>query len=240
MSIKTMHYSFKRKLNKIDSQQYKGLLIPEIDMLLNEAYEIFVKMVASPRYRKLLGFEKSQRNIDDIRVLVKTETDAGNCITPANNIATLPDDYWYYLSSYVLMTKDNCQNVKGKVNIVQHDDEAELSPFNKSSFKWREVNAVFFENGVKFLNDSNEFSITSFCLSYLKKLTYMHNAEDYNDSGYNLPDGTSLTGTQDCELPEETHEEIVDLAVLLAKGELEHVRSYQLKQAKLNLNDLNT
>lgn len=238
MDIKAMHYDFKKKLNKVDSQQYKNLLIPEIDWVLNEAAELIVKMIAFPRYRQLLGFEKSQRNIDDIRTIVENENDNNNCITVINDIATLPDDYWFYLSSYVLMTKDNCQNIKGKVIVREHDDEPQLSPFDKSSFKWREVNAVFYKDGVRFLIDNNEFSVTSFCLSYIRRMAYMHNAEDFTIGGYNLPDGTNLNGTQDCELPDSLHSEIVDLAVLITQGELEHIAGYQLKQAKLNLNDL--
>ncbi len=33
MSIKRMHYDIKVKLNKVDSQQYRNLLIPEIQWL---------------------------------------------------------------------------------------------------------------------------------------------------------------------------------------------------------------
>ncbi len=238
MDIKGMHYDFKRKLNKVDSQHYQNLLIPQIDWVLNEAAEIFVKMTAFPRYRKALGFEKNQRTIDDIRLLVENENDPANQIAVVNKIASLPANYWHYLSSYVLMTQGDCQNVRGKVRIKEHDDESELSPFDKSSFKWREVNVVFYKDGVRFLIENDEFLINSFCLSYLRKLTYMHNAEDFNAGGYTLPDGTSLTGTQNCELPDSTHSEIVDIAVLLTKGELEHLSSYQLGQAKLNLNDL--
>ena len=48
MTIQDMHYDFKKKLNKIDSQQNRNLLIPEIDWTLNEAQELFVKITAFP------------------------------------------------------------------------------------------------------------------------------------------------------------------------------------------------
>lgn len=237
MDIKEMHYDFKKKLNKIDSQQYRNLVIPEIDWTLNEAQELFIKMVAFPRLRSYLGFEKIQRSTDDIRTLVRNENDISNCIPIIDNTAQLPTDYWHYLSSYVLMSKSNCQNVEGSVFIREHDDEFMKSPFDKSSFEWRTVNAVFFENGVRFYTN-NEFSVTSFCLSYLRRPVYIHNAEDYVGGNYNLLSGVNLTGIQNCELPDHTHREIVDIAVLIAQGELENPTSYQLKQAKLNLNDL--
>ena len=237
MDIKEMHFDFKKKLNKIDSQRYRNLVIPEIDWTLNEAQELFAKMVAFPRLRSYLGFEKIQRNTDDIRTIVRNENDNTNCIAVVDNVAALPTDYWHYLSSHVVMTKENCVDVQGSVFIREHDDEFMKSPFDKSSFEWRTVNAVFFENGVRFFTN-DEFSITSFCLSYLRRLAYIHNAEDYGSGGYDLPSGLALAGTQDCELPEHTHREIVDIAVLIAQGELENPSSYQLKQAKLNLNDL--
>ena len=48
MTIQEMHYDFKMKLNKIDSEQYRNLRIPEIDWKLNEALEIFIKINAEP------------------------------------------------------------------------------------------------------------------------------------------------------------------------------------------------
>jgi hypothetical protein len=51
MTIKEMHYDFKRKFNKVDSQKNRNILVPEIDLYLNEAEEIFVKLIAEPRKR---------------------------------------------------------------------------------------------------------------------------------------------------------------------------------------------
>jgi len=233
-----MHYDFKKKLNKVDSQQYKNLKIPEIDWVLNEAAGIFIKSVAEPRYKNHLGFETSQRSIDDIRPLVVT-TDG--TVVPAipitNDIAALPTNYMFYIRGYVNMTKTNCTDVKGKIFIRQHDDEFELSPFDKSSFEWRTINAVFTENGLKFFTDSS-FGIDLFYPSYIRQMAYMHNAADFLAGAYNLPSGVNLSGSQDCELPDHTHSEIVDIAVLITSGELES-QGYQLKQAKVSLNQLN-
>jgi len=90
MTIKEMHYDFKKKLNKVDSQQYKNLLVPEIDWTLNEAQELFVKMVAKPRTKSYTGFELNQRTIDDIRTLVKDN----QCFSVTGNTVALPSDYW--------------------------------------------------------------------------------------------------------------------------------------------------
>lgn len=232
MNIKEMHYDFKMKLNKVDSQQYSNLLIPEIDWLLNEAQEYFIKTIAEPRFHTYHGFEKSQRNIDDIRVLVRSN----QCFDVINNIVKLPDDYMFYISSDVECTKGNCANIKCNLKIQQHDDEFENSPFDKSSFEWRHVNGVFTENGIK-LYDDGTFKINKICLNYIRKPSYIHNAEDFKPNGYELPGKKLLIGHQDCELPEHTHREIVDLAVAFVTNQLQSP-DYQLKLNKLQLNQL--
>lgn len=232
MDIKSMHYDLKKKVNKVDSQKYRNLRIPEIDWSLNEAAELFVKMVSMPRLRNHLGFETSQRSIDDIRTIVKTK----ESISVANNIMLLPTDYKFFVEGDVVMTKGSCKDIKGDLFIRQHEDNYENSPFDKSSFKWREVNGVFNEDGIQL--DTQDFTVSAVLLSYIKEMPYMHNAEDFGTSGeYNLPSGTPLTGTQDCVLPEHTHREIVDIAVLIITGELQ-IPDYQIKQAKLNMNKL--
>ena len=227
-----MHYDFKKKLNKVDSQQNRNLLVPEIDWALNEAQELFIKMVAEPRQRSYLGFEKSQRSIDDIRTLVKS-----NCIiTIVNRIAPLPADYLFFLKADVLMNKGNCKNIKSRLYIRQHDDEFEKSPFDKSSFEWRVVNGLFITEGVKVFDDGT-FTNRKLILSYIRKPSYIHNAAAFINGTYQLPSGVVLTGKNDCELPAHTHREIVDIAVALVSGELLSP-DYQVKLHKLNFNEL--
>ena len=97
MTVQEMHYDFKMKLNKIDSQQYRNLRIQEIDWLLNEAQELFVKKVAFPRLYQITGFETSQRNIDDIITLVIEDKE----INVVNDYVALPDEYMFFVRGYV-------------------------------------------------------------------------------------------------------------------------------------------
>jgi hypothetical protein len=135
------------------------------------------------------------------------------------------------------MSKGNCINVKSRrFHLRQHDDDFEESPFDKSSFEWRHVNGVFFENGIKLFDDGT-FTNNKFCLSYIKKLQYIHNAEDFGTGTYTLPSGQILTGSVDCELPEHTHREIVDIAVAIVSGQIQS-QDYQIKLNKLNFNQI--
>lgn len=227
-----MHYDFKLKFNKIDSQQQKNLLIPEIDWILNEAVRLFVKLIAKPRVTNPLGFETSQRTIDDIRTIVKNNVP----IIVSNNEITLPSDYWHYVKGEVEISKNNCKEVIASLTPIQHDDEAEKSDFDNSNFEWRNVNGLFYENKIK-LHTDKTFVNDKVFLSYIRKVLYIHNAKDFRGGTYNLPDGTTQTNKQDCELPWQTHDEIVDIAVMLASNQIESPAA-QLQLNKLKLNNL--
>lgn len=239
MDIRSMHYDFKTKINKIDSQQYKNFRVPEIDWKMNEAYEIYVKSIAEPRLTNHLGFETSQRTIDDIRTIVNNNiTLALGTVDTNSTTYIIPDDYLFYLSGEVIIKKEGCKEKRARLIIRQHDDRHEESSFDNSSYEWGEVNARFVGNTIKLFTNET-FTIVSVNLNYIRKHAYIHNAQDFlPGSTYTLPSGEILVGSQNCELPEHTHREIVDIAVLIATGELQ-IPDYQIKQAKLNLNQFN-
>lgn len=239
MDVREMQYDIKFKLNKVDSQQNKNLRGPEMDWAINEAHEIFIKTIAEPRIQNHLGFETSQRTIDDIRTIVVN--DEVLIPTKINNEAykvDLPSTYMFYISANVLMYKEGCGERIARTIVRQHDDRFEDSPFDKSSFEWKEVNIRFYDGGIKIFTDGS-FTIKEVRLNYIRKHAYIHNAQDFLPTGsYKLPSGKVLIGSQNSELPEQTHREIVDIAVLLLTSNME-LPSYQLKQAKLNLNQIN-
>lgn len=237
MDVKSMHYDVKQKLNKGDSQQYRNLRVPEIDWNLNEANEIFIKSIAEPRSNPLLGFETSQRSIDDIRtIVVNSQPLSVSELTDTTYSAFLPEDYMFYVSAYVTISKGSCGPKRVRARLIQHDDENQESPFDCSSYEWETVNIRFYENGIKVFTDGT-FEVQEIELDYIRKTAYIHNAQDFLPTGsYTLPDGTVLSGIQNCELPEHTHREIVDIAVLIITGNLQ-IPDYQTKQAKINLNN---
>lgn len=232
MTIQDMHYDFKKKLNKLDSQQNRNLLTPEIDWTLNEAYEIYVKLIAQPRQKTYLGFEINQRSIDDIRTIVVNN----NCLNVVDNQVPLPTDYWHYVSGHALISKGDCKAVKAKFHPRQHDDTFEESSFYNSNFEWRSINGLFTKDGIKTFDDGT-FTVDTLCIDYIQKLDYIHNAQSFRNGTYKLPSGVVLTGTVNCPLPSHTHREIVDIAVLLASGDIQSP-GYELHMNKLKLNQI--
>ncbi len=236
MNVKAMHYDIKKGLNKVDSQQYRNLRVPEIDRALNQAELLLIKIVAEPRTKNQFGFEVNQRTIDDIRSIVVDNTTIAVASSGTNfHLFDLPDDYMFYLSSFAVANKGNCENVRLETHVRQHDDRHEASPFDIANFEWRETNLEFVGNQIKAYNDGT-FTIAEIELDYIRETEYIHNAEDAVGGQYDLF-GTMLTGTQDCELPPHIHDEVVDLAILILTGELQ-IPDLQIKQNKLKLSQI--
>jgi len=232
MTTKEMHYDFKQKFNKIDSQKNKGLLVPEIDWLLNEAIELFIKRVAQPKVNNGLGFETTQRIVEDIKTLVV----GGTWITVTNNIIALPTNYLYFVRGRLKLSKGVCKNKEAVLYLREHNDLFEESQFYNSSFEWREINGVYETEGIQCYTDST-FTINEAKLSYIRKPAYVHNAQDFGILGYAHPSGVTLTGTVNCDLPEHTHREVVDIAVMLAASEVQ-TSDLQTKISKLGFNQI--
>lgn len=238
MTIGEMHYDFKQKLNAIDSQKYTGLKAPEIDWKINEAIEVFCKIVAQPSYGDKLGFEVNQRTIDDIRTVVvdqkPSEYITAEAFDDSSFIIPLPSDYWFLANVVVIATKGNCANINlYDSKEVQHDDKHESSPFDRSSFEWRVSNFRYNKDGIRFFTDTT-FAINKVGLEYLKKPDTVWNAAAYVGGTYKTVDGVPLTGTKDCNLPQLVHRDIIDLAVLIAANDLS-LPNYPMKKDKMNI-----
>lgn len=231
MDIKGMQYDVRQKLNKIDSSQFRNLSIPELDWKLNEALDIYIKNIAFPK-NSSKGVEDNQRTTEDLRPLMSMSS--LSFITKEEEVlATLPKDYMLYVNSKVEANKNN-KIKKLSVFVQQHEDLFEGNSFYSSSFEWGEINMLLNKDGLKYITDKT-FTIENIKLNYLKKHPYLHNAQDFSGGSYTLPDGTVLTGSQSCELPEHTHREIVDLAVLIVTGDLQ-IPDYNVKLNKVQLN----
>lgn len=246
MKVQEMHYEVKRRINKVDSNQNRNLLVPEIDLALNEAQMLFVKMVAEPRVSYHLGVETTQRNIDELRTIIVH--DDTRFIDNTDKVAILPENYLYFLRAYVTMSKEGCSGIKARVYIQRHNDLYEESVFTKSSFEWRTVNGVFVEKtynnkllgGIKLTELDNEgVTYSNLILSYIRRPKLIYYGSGFGVNGYKLPSGSYPNGVntdQDCELPESTHNEIVDIAAMVITGDLASP-DYQYKMAKLRFNE---
>lgn len=261
MDALDMQYDFKMKLNKLDSQQRRNFLLPEIDWLLNEAQELYVKQIFNPRESILPGFETEQRSRDTLRTLIEnrqlnlnqSQMHLGNGNTYESE--SIPSNYMFLIKVEGHFKDAECYEGKDvRVYVEQYDDEAVRSPFNRSSLLWREF-VLYMADDVFLLPISKEEvekfrkgtgkqfeSCLKLILTYLRKprTIYTVPKDGKFKDGYVLPSGEkpyAQNQSVSCELPEFTHREIVDLAVSIAAGIIKS-EAYENYLHKLNMNQL--
>lgn len=229
MTIREMHYAFKLGMNKLDSNQNRNIEIPEIDFLLNQALSLYVNNIFFPRDHRIPGFETTQRSIDNIRSLVIP----AEKLTVTNKIAVFPQAYWHFVKAVGNAKQGNCRK-EIRLFPQQHDDLFQENSVYESSFDWETLNFTFTSRGLEL--SYSGFEVEDVRLTYIKKHPYIHNAEDYDPDGYiSLDNETPLTGHQNCELPDDSCEDIVDIAVFLASGAIQD-QVYSAIKEKLTFN----
>jgi len=232
MTAREMIVRLRSVLNKVDSRKYENLRIPALDSALNDAVITFVKFVTQPRIARQLGYESSGRSIHDIRTLVREYNSTP--IPDSDGLSstlTLPEDFLFYAKCRSDIKKGECtKNVLCTYVDLDDDENDELSV---SNFNWQVLNVRLTDKGLSFLHNGS-FIVSTTRLTYLKQPAYIHNAQDYGDGTYTTGGGVVLTGSQDCDLPDHTHIEIVRLAALLLSGDLQ-MPDYQVKQANYQL-----
>ena len=226
-----MHYGFKMKYNKIDSNQNRNFLIPEIDFLLNEALALYVNIIAFPRNIASQGFELGQRTIDNIRPLVVSGE-----VPVQGDIAPLPENYWHFVSGTASCTKDSCTRNDIRLFPQQTEDLFQESKIYNSDFLWGTLNCTFTSEGLKVY--PKDFSVEKLKLNYIKLHPYMHNARDWEGGQYKNFKEEILTNHQNCELPDDSCKDIVDIAVFLASNSIQD-SGYNAIKEKLTFNQTN-
>lgn len=245
MTIQELHYDFKLKLDKVDSQQKRNLKDWEVDWFLNDAIQVFLNQVVGGNNIRLTGFEEEQRRYDDIRTLVIKSPSSlqppVSVLTINSNLYELPlaslaKDYYQLIRLRVDISKTGCANKNVGVTQVQHDDldEAYLSPFSRPSFIWGDVLTTYgastnnTNKGSIFFYTDN-FSVIQAYPEYIKRPNRVHIGTYTDLNGNN-------TITQ-CDLPDTTHPRIVDLAVDIATGVIQSPNMLQYTQMKLKINE---
>ena len=228
MTVEEMHISFKQGLDKFDSKNYPNLEEEEIDLLLTQAQEAFVKQRYGYNNISMQSFEETQKRTDELRTLIINLTlgivaNSGNNIDNNSVFAdSLPDDYWLSLQEQTEIEYLDCNNttIKKKVftEAIQHDDYNKIitSPFSKPNKN--KVLRLTSSNGVELLH-SPEVTVTGYTLRYLKRP---------------LPIDLVNFPTRAIELPIITHQEIVNLAVSIALENIESQRVNSFRQTTEN------
>lgn len=241
MTLQELHYDFDLKIDKVATFSKEDFTRAEKDWLLNEAQKVFVKTRITGNNVSGTAFETTQKRIDDLSSLVvkfpqqpeiiPIGLDGGVYELPLENLAY---PYLYFIRGQATVLLPNSCTKLASLKLVQHDDLNYLleDPFNNSDYSEIVFNFGRASNG----NKSSIYlypgihSLGGIRLEYVKKPSRI------NYGGYAYIDGVAYP-QQECELPEHTHSEIVDLAVQIASGIIESPEYVQLKTQKVFLNE---
>lgn len=237
MTLSEFHIQFKMALDKIDSSAYPDILVEEIDVFLNEAQERFIKTRYGLNNLYKEGFEEIQKRTDDLRTLVvtnyapvsavttETNTYSANITTPFTNEALTvasTEVYQFYLRGRVRVVKTGCTSTYVAIRLVRQGELERilLDPFNSPKLNGP---VGYFERGTLYFVTDGTFTIDRLKVTYLKRALQIRYGTQYP---------TPVTDVN-CELPEHTHKEIVQLSVNIALENIESRRT-QTQENQLN------
>lgn len=232
MTIAEAHNEFRQAGDRLDSSSIPDFLPEQVDYFLNEATNRFVKTRYSGNNEARTGFEQDQKRTEDTKTLVLTEFPALTSVTTETNtykanLSTLytneamsvlgTSKYWFFLRCRARVVKTGCTSTYVKVLLYQQDD---LDEVLTDPFKKPELDALvgYFETGNLYIVTPSGTTLDKVKLTYLRKPI-----EVKYGSVYPTP-----TADVDFDLPEHTHKEIIQLAVVIA---LENIESKRLETA---------
>lgn len=225
MTIQEFHDNFKFRLDKFDSLNYPNFEDAEIDLILNQAQDTFVKQRYGATNTKKQSFEETQKRTEDLKNIVVRSTivpavNAADNINTFSRFVTLPADHWFIVQELTSISYADCHGNTINANVftkaIQHNDYSKLidNPFERPD---ESTVLRLMENDRVELIPASNVTISGYKLTYIKQPIRM-----------NL--GTSTT----CELSEHTHTEIVDLAVQIALEGIEAKRNQTFTPIVLN------
>lgn len=211
---------FKIFIDKVDSQALPDFTPGEIYLMLNEAQARIVKNRYGFNNIYKAGFEVIQKRTDDLSNLVVTKFANVTPVTTEDatykvDVDSLFEDeaqttpstalYMFYLRGRARHNHPTCGSQYIYTNIFQQDDleMARHDPFNKPCLTQA---MTYFEAGGLFIITDGTYIIDKYKLTFLRK-------------------PADISATQNCELKEHMHKEVVQLAVEIA---LENIESQRL------------
>jgi hypothetical protein len=232
MTVAEMHIAVKMGLDKSEALSLPAFQPEELDFWLNDQKDAFVATRYSGNNVFGTSFEQSQKRVDDLRTLIVearlVPTISTDVFDKPNSYiveaTSLPTDYLLFLNDEVTITFKHTilgtsTSIRSGVTECTSD-----SYFTKVSDPYGEHRLhldsarplrLFSEKGVELITDGN-YAVTYYYMRYIRK-----------------PAIISLTAATDCDLPEYTHREIVEMTVNKLLENIESPR-YQTHTVELN------
>lgn len=250
MTIDRMRFEIKLRWNKINSNHKKDLPDPYLDDIINDAINEYVEMFYSGHNPKQfqVGFEITQQRIDMLSTLVVPhESISATLVSPSIykiRFSSLDPKYRHFLRGSIEVP--NCEGVTIPIDIQRHNDlDRKLMDENtKPSLLWKRCLGAIKQdtvgvnpNSALFLYVPEEIvAATVTCdLEYLRKPVKVFSS-GYDSLEFLKGDTTAYQSSDskvDCDLPEDFHTVVVDIAVQMIARMLEDNNKNQITEEKI-------
>lgn len=216
---------FDIKYDRFFGESSRNITLEEKDNVINEALLLYVS-------NKAQIAETSSKVRRELRVLEEKEVPLGKAIAKerSHDIFKLPE-YVKVLRHKADINKEGCGLKRDiPVLIYQSDDlnNARKSPYWKSSYEWEHILADEGSKGL-YLWHEGEFKTESVTIDYIRKPKRFM-AASLSDKGYYINSiGQKVTKNQGIELDQFAHNNILDIAALIAKSNVGDVPDFQQK-----------
>ncbi len=224
MTILEAHREFKFRLDKMDALNYPNFLPEEIDLVLNNAQERFIKQRYGVNNIKRQSFEETQKRTEDLKnvtinAVLTPLAYASDNIDLNARFLTLPTNHWFTVQERCNITCTICgSSVTNLVEVIP-TSHSEFSKVIKDPFKQPT------ETKVLRLMEAGRVELISSCTIVDYRMRYVKQ-----------PTPVSITTNTTFELSEHTHSEIVDLAVSIALEGIEGKRTQSFNPLINNTN----
>jgi len=241
MLIDRMHYEFGIRFDQVDNQSKPDFTPLERDTFLNNAIREFIKKRFGLDPQSKVGFESDSDTISALSTLHVESPQTQVELTPNNltdgiysiNLDDLTTEPWFITKVQIRATKDNCPSKK--IDCRYKPIDLLNDRFSTPSYKWKRCPFRISSTSTTgksaiYMFTEDDFEITSSLVSYIKKPNVVF------IGGYNQIDGLydAADPKVNCDLDENYHDEIVDIAVSLALRSLGDNRTPLFKTDIIN------
>lgn len=218
MTAREMHIELEFSLSKLGANKTRAYLPEELDWVLNKMQERFVQEKLRPKEKGFFAYD--QLEVDAIKPLIKKEEIKDFHISKNNDYdiysCLLPNDYSYLVDKRVIVERtcngDKVQkSTPGRVESSAIISKMLYTPFYDSTF----LSPVLEIVGKNINIYAKNFLIRSLELTYIKKIKKIK------------LDLSSDAMSSSCELPEEFHQTLCDLATEYLKGRIGNIQEQQ-------------
>jgi hypothetical protein len=223
MLNRTILIKVKQRLNKLDSQDYDNIEQWQILEAFNKAEVVWCRRNLHGINQLREGDEQSKRRIDDLQILLNTESIAAHERNNYYETDSFPENYFEWKRVSCNAINECCPK---RPMIVYLAEEGNLDIFladenKKPSFDWAETFATIKNNRI-FIYTNNEFEVKD------ARLTYYRQPRRIEMVGVvNSYTGIGSTQEVECEFKDDLIELMIDETSKIISGDIESFNQSQ-------------